>query len=178
MSVGMYVAYIPQIADNLSGHKGNPVQPFVAFVNCSLWTCTACSKNSATGRLWWPMCRASSLAWPRFSLRCKPFQAAFSGSLLPVRKAACFLETPPILFLHAFSPPEAPLPASGRLGSPFQRQKRNALQTIHFLQRKSLFIPSLIPSLSSPGRKAGQTRPRSEAAREGDGNGGSMTAIK
>lgn len=38
MSVGMYVAYIPQIADNLSGHKGNPVQPFVAFVNCSLWT--------------------------------------------------------------------------------------------------------------------------------------------
>ena len=38
MAVGMYVAYIPQIADNLTGHKGNPVQPFVAFVNCTLWT--------------------------------------------------------------------------------------------------------------------------------------------
>ena len=38
MAVGMYVAYIPQIADNLAGHKGNPVQPFVAFVNCTLWT--------------------------------------------------------------------------------------------------------------------------------------------
>ena len=23
MAVGMYVAYIPQIADNLAGHKGN-----------------------------------------------------------------------------------------------------------------------------------------------------------
>lgn len=37
MSIGMYVAYIPQIMNNLDGHKGNPVQPFVAFVNCTTW---------------------------------------------------------------------------------------------------------------------------------------------
>ena len=29
-SIGMYVSYIPQIGDNLAGHKGNPVQPLVA----------------------------------------------------------------------------------------------------------------------------------------------------
>ena len=34
MSVMMYV---PQIMDNLSGHKGNFIQPLVAAVNCSLW---------------------------------------------------------------------------------------------------------------------------------------------
>ena len=28
-SIGMYVSYIPQIGDNLAGHKGNPVQPLV-----------------------------------------------------------------------------------------------------------------------------------------------------
>lgn len=26
-AIGMYVSYIPQIADNLAGHKGNPIQP-------------------------------------------------------------------------------------------------------------------------------------------------------
>lgn len=36
-AVGMYVSYIPQIMDNLAGHKGNPVQPFAAMVNCLLW---------------------------------------------------------------------------------------------------------------------------------------------
>ncbi|MDG4961187.1 SemiSWEET family transporter [Lactococcus raffinolactis] len=37
MSVMMYVSYIPQIADNLAGIKGNPIQPLVAAVNCTLW---------------------------------------------------------------------------------------------------------------------------------------------
>ena len=37
MSIMMYVSYIPQIADNLAGAKGNQIQPFVAAVNCLLW---------------------------------------------------------------------------------------------------------------------------------------------
>ena len=37
MSVLMYVAYIPQIAGNLAGHKGDALQPAVAAVNCTLW---------------------------------------------------------------------------------------------------------------------------------------------
>jgi hypothetical protein len=36
-AIGMYVSYIPQISDNLTGHKGNPLQPLVAAINCSLW---------------------------------------------------------------------------------------------------------------------------------------------
>ena len=38
MSVLMYVSYIPQIFDNLSGQSGDPIQPFVAMVNCIFWT--------------------------------------------------------------------------------------------------------------------------------------------
>ena len=37
MSVMMYVSYIPQIADNLAGIKGNPIQPLLAAINCTLW---------------------------------------------------------------------------------------------------------------------------------------------
>lgn len=37
MSVLMYVSYLAQIASNLQGHKGNPIQPFVAAVNSTLW---------------------------------------------------------------------------------------------------------------------------------------------
>lgn len=37
MSVMMYVSYIPQIADNLAGIKGKPIQPLVAAINCTLW---------------------------------------------------------------------------------------------------------------------------------------------
>ena len=51
MSIGMYVAYIVQIKDNLGGHKGNPVQPFVAFVNCTLWTCYGLFKEKRD----WPI---------------------------------------------------------------------------------------------------------------------------
>ena len=35
MSVMMYVSYLPQIANNLSGMKGNPIQPLVAAINCT-----------------------------------------------------------------------------------------------------------------------------------------------
>ena len=38
MSVLMYVSYIPQIMNNLSGHPGDFIQPSVAFVNCTLWS--------------------------------------------------------------------------------------------------------------------------------------------
>ena len=36
-SVLMYVFYIPQIENNLSGQKGTFIQPFMAAVNCTLW---------------------------------------------------------------------------------------------------------------------------------------------
>lgn len=35
---GMYFSYIPQIMDNLNGIKTSPFQPFVAAINCLLWT--------------------------------------------------------------------------------------------------------------------------------------------
>ncbi|MCT0009019.1 SWEET family sugar transporter [Weissella confusa] len=38
MAVAMYVSYIPQIAGNLSGQSNDPIQPFVAMVNCIVWT--------------------------------------------------------------------------------------------------------------------------------------------
>lgn len=34
----MYESYIPQIANNLNGLPGNPIQPLVATINCTLWT--------------------------------------------------------------------------------------------------------------------------------------------
>ena len=37
LSVMMYVSYFPQIMDNLTGHKGNLIQPLVSAINCSLW---------------------------------------------------------------------------------------------------------------------------------------------
>ena len=36
-AVGMYVAYIPQIQNNLAGNPGSPLQPLVAAINCTLW---------------------------------------------------------------------------------------------------------------------------------------------
>ena len=38
LSVVMYVSYVPQIADNLAGHAGNPIQPFAAMLNCIMWS--------------------------------------------------------------------------------------------------------------------------------------------
>ncbi|MFT8735668.1 MAG: SemiSWEET family transporter [Lentilactobacillus hilgardii] len=45
MSILMYVSYIPQILNNLSGSKGNPVQPLVASFNCILWVVYALVKK-------------------------------------------------------------------------------------------------------------------------------------
>ena len=36
-AVLMYVFYFPQIIGNLSGHKGDWIQPLVAAINCTLW---------------------------------------------------------------------------------------------------------------------------------------------
>ena len=33
----MYVSYISTIQGNLSGHKGDWIQPLVAAMNCTLW---------------------------------------------------------------------------------------------------------------------------------------------
>ncbi len=53
MSVLMYVSYIPQIISNLSGTKGNPVQPLVAFVNCTIWTCYGLMKKEKDWPIVW-----------------------------------------------------------------------------------------------------------------------------
>lgn len=45
LAILMYVSYIPQISDNLSGNKGNPIQPLVAAINCSLWVFYGIKKN-------------------------------------------------------------------------------------------------------------------------------------
>ena len=38
-SVLMYVFYIAQIQNNLSGQKGTFIQPLMAAINCTLWVC-------------------------------------------------------------------------------------------------------------------------------------------
>ncbi|WP_061993060.1 SemiSWEET family transporter [Fructobacillus ficulneus] len=35
----MYVSYVPQIIANFSGNPVNPLQPAVAMINATLWTC-------------------------------------------------------------------------------------------------------------------------------------------
>ena len=61
MSVMMYVSYVPQIMDNLSGHKGNFIQPLVAAVNCSLWVYYGLFKKNVTFPLLRPMHQVLSL---------------------------------------------------------------------------------------------------------------------
>ena len=60
MAVCMYVAYVPQIVSNLNGQAGNPLQPLVAAINCSLRGTTACSSLLVT-------CRWQPLTPPAFS---------------------------------------------------------------------------------------------------------------
>lgn len=45
MAILMYVSYIPQISNNLAGNKGNPIQPLVAAINCTLWVLYGVLKN-------------------------------------------------------------------------------------------------------------------------------------
>ena len=35
----MYIAYFPQILNNLNGDKSGFLQPMVAAINCTLWVC-------------------------------------------------------------------------------------------------------------------------------------------
>lgn len=51
IAVCMYVSYIPQIANNLHGAYCAPLQPFVAGVNCTLWSIYAFFKNERD----WPV---------------------------------------------------------------------------------------------------------------------------
>lgn len=44
-AVCMYVAYIPQIMNNLDGKPGNPWQPLVAAINGTLWVIYALFKK-------------------------------------------------------------------------------------------------------------------------------------
>ena len=55
MSVGMYVSYIPQIQANLAGHKGTPLQPLVAAINCTLWVAYGLMKEKRD----WPIVLAN-----------------------------------------------------------------------------------------------------------------------
>lgn len=45
IAVCMYVSYIPQIFNNLHGDYCAPLQPFVAGVNCTLWSIYAWFKH-------------------------------------------------------------------------------------------------------------------------------------
>lgn len=51
IAVCMYVSYIPQIANNLHGAYCAPLQPFVAGVNCTLWSIYAFFKQERD----WPV---------------------------------------------------------------------------------------------------------------------------
>lgn len=44
-AMAMYVAYVPQIMNNLHGHKTNWLQPLVAAINCTLWVTYGLTKR-------------------------------------------------------------------------------------------------------------------------------------
>lgn len=50
-SILMYVSYIPQIMDNVSGSKGNPIQPLCAALNSSFWVAYGLAKKKKD----WPV---------------------------------------------------------------------------------------------------------------------------
>lgn len=56
-SVMMYIFYFPQIQNNLAGHKGTFIQPFMAGINCTFGLPTVCLRKSATSRLQLPILR-------------------------------------------------------------------------------------------------------------------------
>ncbi len=55
-SMLMYIAYFPQIAHNLSGRPGNPIQPLVAAINCTLWVSYGFFQKKKD----WPLIAANS----------------------------------------------------------------------------------------------------------------------
>ena len=56
LSVCMYISYIPQIIGNLPGHPGDWIQPFVAFINCTIWVAYGFFKQQRD----WPIVIANS----------------------------------------------------------------------------------------------------------------------
>ena len=52
----MYVFYFPQIIDNLNGHKGSFIQPFMAGINCTLWVAYGLFKEKRD----WPVAIANT----------------------------------------------------------------------------------------------------------------------
>ncbi len=73
LAVIMYVSYIPQIADNLAGHPGNPVQPFAAMLNCIMWSAYGLLQK----RKDWPIVIANV---PGVFLAATAFATALMGS--------------------------------------------------------------------------------------------------
>ena len=53
IAVLMYVSYIAQIQKNLAGVKAAPLQPFVAGVNCTLWSVYAFFKRDRDWFVFW-----------------------------------------------------------------------------------------------------------------------------
>lgn len=51
LSVLMYVSYVLQIMNNLHGQYGNPIQPLVAAINCTIWVLYAILREKKD----WPL---------------------------------------------------------------------------------------------------------------------------
>ncbi|MGO2696765.1 SemiSWEET family transporter [Bavariicoccus seileri] len=52
----MYIAYIPQIINNVNGDPGSSIQPLVAAINCSLWAFYGIHKKKRD----WPLVIANA----------------------------------------------------------------------------------------------------------------------
>ena len=55
-SILMYVFYFRVIQQNLSGHPGDPLQPLIAGINCTLWVCCRLFKEKRD----WPITIANA----------------------------------------------------------------------------------------------------------------------
>nr|WP_315347007.1 SemiSWEET family transporter [Hoylesella enoeca] len=55
-SILMYVFYFRVIQQNLSGHPGDPLQPLMAGINCTLWVCYGLFKEKRD----WPITIANA----------------------------------------------------------------------------------------------------------------------
>lgn len=53
IAILMYVSYIAQIYNNLRGQYAAPLQPFVAGVNCTLWSIYAYFKQDRDWFVFW-----------------------------------------------------------------------------------------------------------------------------
>ncbi|MBB1128675.1 hypothetical protein [Limosilactobacillus balticus] len=53
IAVLMYISYIAQIYNNLHGHYAAPLQPFVAGINCTLWSIYAYFKTNRDWPVFW-----------------------------------------------------------------------------------------------------------------------------